>query len=57
MLEIAREAASDPAAAKAAPLTRPVRRLDEVLAAKRLVLRFAFADHPDLAAERAAVSA
>jgi len=57
MLEIAREAASDPAAAKAAPVSRPVRRLDEVLAAKKLVLRYAFADHPDLAAERAAASA
>ena len=56
MLAIAEEAADDPAAVKAAPTSRPVRRLDEVLAAKRLVLRYGFADHPDLAAERAAAA-
>ena len=54
MIEIAREAAEAPERVKAAPTTRPVRRLDEVLAAKRLVLRFGYESHPDLAAERAA---
>ncbi len=54
MIEIAREAAEVPERVKAAPTTRPVRRLDEVLAAKRLVLRFGYESHPDLAAERAA---
>jgi glycine dehydrogenase subunit 2 len=57
MLEIAREAAEEPERVKQAPTTRPVRRLDEVLAAKRLVLRYAFEAHPDLAAERAATAA
>jgi glycine dehydrogenase subunit 2 len=57
MLEIAREAAEEPERVKEAPTSRPVRRLDEVLAAKRLILRYAFEAHPDLAAERAATSA
>jgi glycine dehydrogenase subunit 2 len=57
MLEIAREAAEVPERVKAAPTSRPVRRLDEVLAAKRLVLRYGYAEHPNLAVERAAASA
>jgi glycine cleavage system P protein (glycine dehydrogenase) subunit 2 len=44
MRSIAAEAASDPETLKDAPLTRPVRRLDEVRAAKELVVRFAFGE-------------
>jgi glycine dehydrogenase subunit 2 len=44
MRSIAAEAAAEPATLKAAPLTRPVRRLDEVKAAKEPVVRYAFAD-------------
>ena len=40
MLEIAREAAADPAILHGAPHTRPVRRLDEVRAAKEPVVRY-----------------
>jgi glycine dehydrogenase subunit 2 len=46
MLEIAREAAEDPAVVKEAPHTRPVRRLDEVKAVKRPVVRYLFEEHP-----------
>jgi glycine dehydrogenase subunit 2 len=46
MLAIAREAAEEPETVKAAPTTRPVRRLDEVRAAKQPVLRYAFGEHP-----------
>jgi glycine cleavage system P protein (glycine dehydrogenase) subunit 2 len=46
MLEIAREAADDPQQLKDAPHTRPVRRLDEAEAAKRLTVRYLFEDHP-----------
>jgi glycine cleavage system P protein (glycine dehydrogenase) subunit 2 len=42
MREIAELAASDPERLHAAPLTRPVRRLDEVKAAKEPVVRYAF---------------
>jgi glycine dehydrogenase subunit 2 len=49
MLSIAEEAVSDPTTMKAAPLTRPVRRLDEVKAAKEPVVRYAF-DESDTAA-------
>jgi glycine dehydrogenase subunit 2 len=42
MREIAREAAEDPELVKAAPHHRPVRRLDEVRAAKQPVVRYAF---------------
>ena len=56
LVEAAREAAEEPALVKAAPTSRPVRRLDEVLAAKRLVLRYGYEAHPDLAAERAAAA-
>ena len=46
MIAIAREAAADPQQLKDAPHTRPVRRLDEAEAAKRLTVRFLFEDHP-----------
>jgi len=42
MRSIAAEAVSEPETLKAAPLTRPVRRLDEVKAAKEPVVRYAF---------------
>jgi glycine dehydrogenase subunit 2 len=45
MLAIAREAADDPQALKTAPHTRPVTRLDEAGAAKKLVVRHHF-DEP-----------
>jgi glycine dehydrogenase subunit 2 len=43
MLRIAREAAEEPETVRAAPSTRPVRRLDEVAAAKHPVVRYDFA--------------
>jgi glycine dehydrogenase subunit 2 len=46
MLAIAREAAEEPETVKSAPTTRPVRRLDEVRAARQPVLRYAFGEHP-----------
>jgi glycine dehydrogenase subunit 2 len=51
MLAIAREAADEPELIKEAPHHRPVRRLDEVKAAKRAVVRYRFEDHPDLSQE------
>jgi glycine dehydrogenase subunit 2 len=48
MLAIAREAAEQPELPKEAPRTTVVRRLDEVKAAKRAVVRYQFEDHPDL---------
>jgi glycine dehydrogenase subunit 2 len=51
MLRIAREAAESPELLKEAPHNRPVRRLDEVKAAKRAVLKYGFEQHPDLSAE------
>jgi glycine dehydrogenase subunit 2 len=42
MRSIAEEAAADPETLKQAPLGRPVRRLDEVKAAKEPVVRYAF---------------
>jgi glycine cleavage system P protein (glycine dehydrogenase) subunit 2 len=51
MLAIAQEASERPQLLKDAPHNRPVRRLDEVKAAKRAVVRYRFGDHPDLAAE------
>jgi glycine dehydrogenase subunit 2 len=53
MRAIAAEAASDPQTIKDAPHRRPVRRLDEVKAAKRAVVKFGFDEHPDLAPVRA----
>jgi len=49
MRSIAAEAAADPDTLEQAPYTRPVRRLDEVKAAKHPVVRYAFdeADAPD----------
>lgn len=48
MRSIAKEAASDPEVVKGAPHHRPVRRLDEVKAAKRAVVKYGFDEHPDL---------
>ena len=51
MLAIAGEAAETPELLKEAPTSRPVRRLDEVKAAKRAVVKYGFEEHPDLSAE------
>ena len=51
MLAIAREAAETPELLKEAPTSRPVRRLDEVKAAKRAVVKYGFEEHPDLSEE------
>jgi glycine dehydrogenase subunit 2 len=51
MLAIAREAKDDPDVLRDAPHGRPVRRLDEVLAAKRAIVKYGFEDHPDLGNE------
>ena len=48
MHAIAREAAESPELLKEAPHGRPVRRLDEVRAAKQPVLRYLFDEHPAL---------
>jgi glycine dehydrogenase subunit 2 len=55
MVAIAQEAANDPEVVHGAPHTRPVGRLDEVKAAKRVVVRYGFEDHPDLSADREAL--
>jgi glycine dehydrogenase subunit 2 len=52
MQEIARDAAERPKLLKEAPHHRPVRRLDEVKAAKRAIVRYRFDDHPDLTGGR-----
>jgi glycine dehydrogenase subunit 2 len=52
MLAIAREAAEEPEVVKAAPTSRPVRRLDEVKAAKNPVVRYLFEQHPSHERER-----
>jgi glycine dehydrogenase subunit 2 len=57
MLAIAREAATDPDLIHEAPHSRPVRRLDEVKAAKRAVVRYRFDQHPDLSDETARAGA
>jgi glycine dehydrogenase subunit 2 len=57
MLEIAREAASEPELLKKAPHHRPVRRLDEVRAAKQPIVKYGFDAHPDLSRERRPVTA
>src|SRR3712207_2858198 len=54
MLAIAREAAEQPDVVKEAPHHRPVRRLDEVKAAKRAIVKYRFDEHPDLGGEPAA---
>jgi glycine dehydrogenase subunit 2 len=46
MLAIAREAAEEPELLKEAPHNRPVRRLDEVRAAKRAIVKYGFEQHP-----------
>jgi len=51
MLAIAREARESPELLKAAPHGRPVGRLDEVKAARRVVVKYGFEEHPDLSAE------
>jgi glycine dehydrogenase subunit 2 len=51
MGEIAREAAEQPELVKDAPHKRPVRRLDEVKAAKRAVVKYGFESHPNLGDE------
>jgi glycine dehydrogenase subunit 2 len=48
MRAIAREAAESPELLKEAPHGRPVRRLDEVRAAKQPILRYLFDEHPAL---------
>jgi glycine dehydrogenase subunit 2 len=51
MLTIAREAAEEPELLKEAPHDRPVKRLDEVRAAKNPVVKYAFEGHAELHAE------
>jgi glycine dehydrogenase subunit 2 len=51
MVAIAREAEENPGVIHEAPHERPVGRLDEVLAAKRAIVKYGFDEHPDLAAE------
>ena len=48
MIAIAREAAEDPDEIRSAPHDRPVTRVDEVLAAKRAIVKYGFDEHPDL---------
>jgi glycine dehydrogenase subunit 2 len=54
MLAIAREAAERPELLKEAPHARPVKRLDEVRATRRPVVRYDFGEHEDPAPEPAA---
>jgi glycine dehydrogenase subunit 2 len=51
MLAIAREAAGEPELLREAPHGRPVKRLDEVRAAKRPVLKYGFEKHEDASGE------
>jgi glycine dehydrogenase subunit 2 len=46
LLAIAREAADEPDTVHEAPHSRPVKRLDEVRAAKEVVVKYRFEDHP-----------
>jgi glycine dehydrogenase subunit 2 len=48
MLAIAHEAEDSPELLKEAPTSAPVRRLDEVKAARNPVVRYRFEEHPDL---------
>jgi glycine dehydrogenase subunit 2 len=59
MLAIAREAAEEPELLKEAPHHRPVKRLDEVRAAKRPVVKYGFEEHaePDVEARPVAAPA
>jgi glycine cleavage system P protein (glycine dehydrogenase) subunit 2 len=54
MRAIAREAAESSELLREAPRGRPVRRVDEVKAAKRAVVRYGFDEHPDLSEEPSA---
>jgi glycine dehydrogenase subunit 2 len=56
MLAIAREASENPALLKEAPHNRPVRRLDEVRAAKHPIVKFEFEAHPTLTGEQRPVA-
>jgi glycine dehydrogenase subunit 2 len=56
MLAIAREAADEPQLLKEAPHSRPVKRLDEVRAAKRPVVKYGFEEHPQPDAAPAAAA-
>ena len=51
MRAIAREAEEEPETLRQAPHGRPVKRLDEVLAAKRAIVKYGFEHHPDLGVE------
>jgi glycine dehydrogenase subunit 2 len=53
LLAIAREANENSELIKEAPHNRPVRRLDEVRAAKRAVVKYGFEQHADVAADAA----
>jgi glycine dehydrogenase subunit 2 len=53
MLAIAREAEEEPEVVKVAPTSRPVRRVDEVKAAKHPVVRYLFDEHPTRVDQRA----
>ena len=53
MLAIAREAGEEPELLKEAPHHRPVKRLDEVRAAKHPVVKYGFGEHPQPGAEPA----
>jgi glycine dehydrogenase subunit 2 len=57
MRAIAAEAATDPETVKEAPHHRPVRRLDEVKAAKRAILKYGFDQHPGATQEPSAAKA
>jgi glycine dehydrogenase subunit 2 len=57
MLAIAVEAAEDPQLLKDAPHNRPVRRLDEVRAAKQPVVKYGFEGHPTAGAAHEHVGA
>jgi glycine dehydrogenase subunit 2 len=57
MLAIAREAAESPELLKEAPHARPVRRLDEVRAAKHPIVKYGFEEHPRLDAPAQPVAA
>jgi glycine dehydrogenase subunit 2 len=46
LIAIAREAANEPDTVHSAPHSRPVKRLDEVRAAKEVVVKYRFDDHP-----------
>ena len=55
MLAIAKEAAESPELLKQAPHNRPVRRLDEVRAAKHPVVKYGYEQHPEPDAQPVAV--